>query len=105
MVGKTFQTHTVTQLKKGHVSICIQDYLQSLYNTDNYVNCNIVSENANWAYKLKGVQRKKLMKWTEEWWDEFVEKNVEPINKQNWINGNQSWARENTTQIQKRWLT
>lgn len=47
MVGKTFQIHTVTQLKKGHVSICIQDYLQSLYNTDNYVNCNTVSENAN----------------------------------------------------------
>lgn len=29
-----------------------------LKNPDNYVNCKTVSENANWAYKLKGVERK-----------------------------------------------
>lgn len=45
------------QLKKGHVSICLQDYLPSLQNPDNH-NCNTISENTNWANKLKGGQRK-----------------------------------------------
>ena len=61
-----------------------------MYNPDNYVNCNTVSEITNWACKPKGAQRK------------ANEKNCGMVslrkkcwtNKQKWINGNQSWVRK-----------
>lgn len=45
----------IEKMSCQHPGTC---YLWSLCNPNNYVKWNTASENANWAYKLKGAQRK-----------------------------------------------